>query len=132
MSGSPSRPTSSPSVSSARHRPAGRSRAARTSPRVQYATIFGIPVALFGVGYSVVLAAASFAWWRRAERRALYAAYGLGLAGILAVAYLTYLELFVIDAICIWCVAYGTTIIAGWGCAAGGAWLTSDRPAPAG
>jgi uncharacterized membrane protein len=97
-----------------------------------YATVFGIPVALFGVGYSIVLAAASFGWWRRADRRALYAAYGLGLAGILAVAYLTYLELFVIHAICIWCVTYGTMIVAGWGCAAGAAWLTSDRPSPAG
>ena len=71
-----------------------------------YATVFGIPVALFGVGYSIVLAAARSGWWRRADRRALYAAYGLGLAGILAVAYLTYLELFVIDAICVWCVTY--------------------------
>jgi uncharacterized membrane protein len=92
-----------------------------------YATVFGIPVALFGVGYSIVLAAASLGWWLRADRRALYAAYGLGLAGILAVAYLTYLELFVIHAICIWCVTYATTIVAGWGCATLAAWLISDR-----
>ena len=32
----------------------------------------------------------------------------------LFVAYLTYLELFVIRAICIWCVAYGTTVVAGF------------------
>jgi uncharacterized membrane protein len=93
----------------------------------QYATVLGIPVALFGVGYSLVLVAASFAWWRLADRRALYLAYGLGLAGILVVAYLTYLELFVINAICVWCAVYGATIVAGWGCVAAAAWLTSDR-----
>jgi uncharacterized membrane protein len=97
----------------------------------EYATIMGIPVALFGVGYSVVLAAASFIWWRFADRRALYIAYGLGLAGILVVAYLTYLELFVIEAICVWCAAYGATIVAGWGCAVTAAWLTSGRPVAA-
>jgi uncharacterized membrane protein len=90
-----------------------------------YATVLGVPVALFGVGFSMVLAAASVVWWRRADRRALYAAYGLGLAGIIAVAYLTYLELFVIEAICIWCATYGATVVAGWGAAALAAWRTS-------
>jgi len=92
----------------------------------EFATLFGVPVALFGVGYSVVLAAACAGWWRRADRRALYLAYGLGLAGIIAVAYLTYLEIFVIEAICVWCVTYAVTIVAGWLAAAGAAWLTSD------
>ena len=93
----------------------------------QYATVFGVvPVALFGVGFSIVLVAACLVWWRRADRRALYAAYGLGLAGILAVAYLTYLELFVIDAICVWCAGYGVTIVAGWALAAFGAWRRPD------
>jgi len=80
----------------------------------EYATMFGLPVALYGVGFSVVLAAACLAWWRRSDRRALYVAYGLGLAGILVVLYLTYLELFVIHAVCIWCVTYGITIVTGW------------------
>ena len=97
----------------------------------KYATIGVIPVALFGVCYSIALVGACLAWWRRAERRALYVAYGLGLAGILAVAYLTYLELFVIKAVCIWCVSYGVTIIVGWGGAALAAHLTAERPAPA-
>jgi uncharacterized membrane protein len=80
----------------------------------EYATVFGVPVALFGVGFSAVLLGASVAWWRRADKRALYVAYGLGLAGVFAVAYLTYLELFVIEAICIWCVTYAVTIVVGW------------------
>lgn len=96
-----------------------------------YATVLGIPVALFGVGFSILLSAAAVAWWRRADRRALYAAYGLGLAGIIAVAYLTYLEVFVIGAICIWCVTYAITIVAGWVIAGVAVWLTSDRPSRA-
>ncbi len=80
----------------------------------EYATVVGLPVALYGVGFSIGLVAAALGWWRRGDRRALYAAYGLGLLGIAAVAYLTYLELFVIEAICIWCVTYAITIVAGW------------------
>ena len=80
----------------------------------EYATVLGLPVALFGVGFSVVLLAAATVWWRRADRRALYAAYGSGLLGVVAVAYLTYLELFVIEAICIWCMTYAVTIATGW------------------
>jgi uncharacterized membrane protein len=79
----------------------------------EYATVAGVPVALFGMVYSLILAAGCLAWWRWATPRALYLVYALGLAGILAVAYLTYLEIFVIEAICIWCVTYGLTIGAG-------------------
>lgn len=80
----------------------------------EYATVLGLPVALFGVGFSIVLAAATLAWWRIADRRALYVAYGLGLLGVVAVGYLTYLEVFVIEAICVWCVSYALTIVVGW------------------
>jgi len=79
-----------------------------------YATVLGLPVALFGVVFSVVLTVASLVWWRRADRRALYVAYALGLAGVAAVTYLTYLELFVIEAVCIWCVTFALTVVAGW------------------
>ena len=79
----------------------------------EYATVLGLPVALFGVGFSLALVAAAVVWWRQGDRRALYAAYALGLLGVAAVAYLTYLELFVIEAICIWCVTYAVTIVAG-------------------
>ena len=80
----------------------------------QFATIAGVPVALFGVVFSIALSGACLMWWRRADRQALYVAYGLGLAGIIAVVYLTYLELFVIEAICIWCVSYALTILVVW------------------
>jgi uncharacterized membrane protein len=92
----------------------------------EFATLFGVPVALFGVVFSVILVAACAVWWRRADRRALYGSYGLGLAGIIAVAYLTYLEVFVIGAICVWCVSYAVTIVAGWALTAAAALRTSD------
>lgn len=82
-----------------------------TSP---YAELLGIPVAAFGLVMSVIVAAAATWWWRRRDRRALYVAYGLGLLGLFAVAYLTYLEIFVIRAVCAWCVGYAVTVVAGW------------------
>ena len=73
----------------------------------KWATLFGLPVAAWGVGFYVVLFALSLA--------SLQAKYwdSLGMSKILAVvtgfgvlfsAWLTYLELFVIKAICQWCV----------------------------
>jgi uncharacterized membrane protein len=79
----------------------------------EYSEVLGIPVAAFGLVFSLVLAGATLVWWLRADRRALLAAYGLGLLGTLAVGYLTYLELFVIYAICIWCVTYAVAIVSG-------------------
>jgi len=80
----------------------------------EYSEIIGVPVALFGVAYSVVALVTSLVWWRGGDRRALYLLYGMGLLGLLAVAYLTYLELFVIEAVCIWCVGYAITVVGGW------------------
>ena len=79
-----------------------------------YSSIFGIPTAAFGLVFSTVVALLGLGWWRLGDRRAVIAAYGLGLFGILFVAYLTYLELFVIHAICVWCVGYGLTVVIGW------------------
>lgn len=80
----------------------------------EYSSIFGIPTAALGAGFSAVLAGLGLAWWRRGDRRALLVAYGLGLFGILFVGYLTYLELFVIHAVCVWCAAYAVTVVVGW------------------
>jgi uncharacterized membrane protein len=79
-----------------------------------YSEILGIPVAVFGLVFSIVLVGLSLAWWRRGDRRALLGLYGLGLLGVLFVAYLTYLELFVIGAVCVWCAGYAVTVVAGW------------------
>jgi uncharacterized membrane protein len=79
-----------------------------------YSEIFGIPVAFLGVAFSIVLTILAAAWWRGRDRRALLGLYGLGLLGVLFAAYLTYLELFVIGAVCVWCAAYAVTIVTGW------------------
>jgi uncharacterized membrane protein len=79
----------------------------------RYSELMGIPVAVFGLAASLLLVVLALAWWLRAERRALLAAYLLLLASTAFVAYLTFLELFVIEAICIWCVAYAVTIVVG-------------------
>ena len=80
----------------------------------QYSVVFGIPVAFFGLAWSVTVLGLALLWWRRADRRALIGLYGFGLLGVLFVVYLTYLELFVIGAICVWCVSYALTVVAGW------------------
>ena len=80
----------------------------------EYSEVLGIPVAVYGVAFSIVLVALSAAWWRRGDRRALLGAYGLGLLGSLVVAGLTYLELFVIHATCVYCVVYAVTVVAGF------------------
>jgi len=77
----------------------------------EYATVFGIPVAAYGLGLAIVLVGCAAVWWRRADRRPLLLAYGLLLIATLGVAYLTYLELFVINAICAWCVTFAASII---------------------
>jgi len=80
-----------------------------------YSTIAGVPVAVLGLLLSLCLVACAGWWWRRADRQVLLITYGLLLLATLAVAYLTYLELFVIHAICVWCVTYATTVVVSLG-----------------
>ncbi|HYO42600.1 MAG TPA: vitamin K epoxide reductase family protein [Candidatus Limnocylindrales bacterium] len=89
----------------------GPSRGCETVASSEYSEIFGIPVAFLGLAFSLVLVVLAATWWRRADRRVLLAAYALLLLGTLFVAYLTYLELFVIEAICVWCVAFAITVV---------------------
>lgn len=74
-----------------------------TVQQSEYATVGSIPVALLGL--------LALAIWRLANQSAdrfLASAIlaGMLLASLLYLSYLTYLELFVIEAICQWCVAY--------------------------
>lgn len=80
----------------------------------EYSVVLGIPVAVYGAAWSAVALAASLAWWRFGDRRALLLLYAGGLGATLIEAYLVYLELFVIHAVCSWCVAYGVTVVGGW------------------
>jgi uncharacterized membrane protein len=85
-----------------------------TVAQSEYSAIAGVPVAVLGVVFSVAAVLLTATWWRRGNRQALLAAYGVGLFGVLFVAYLSYVELFVIHAICAWCVAYAVTVVGGW------------------
>ena len=89
----------------------GPSHGCETVASSEYSAPFGVPVAFMGLAFSIVLVVLAGAWWRRADRRALLAAYTMLLLGTLFAAYLTYLELFVIDAICPWCVSFAISIV---------------------
>lgn len=80
--------------------------------RSEYSRIGGIPVAVFGVGLSVLLLGLALAWWRTNLYVLLLAHYGLSLAGVIFEAYFIYLQVFVIGAVCIWCASYGVSLIA--------------------
>ena len=76
-----------------------------------YSRVAGIPVAVFGVILSGTLLTLALLWWRSGRRFLLAAHYGLSLAGVVFEGYFTFLELFVIRAICVWCVAYGISLL---------------------
>jgi uncharacterized membrane protein len=76
-----------------------------------WSRIGGVPVAVFGVGLSLVLLSLALAWWRTNDGRLLATHYGLSLVGVLFELWFTYLELFVIGAICVWCASYGISLV---------------------
>ena len=78
----------------------------------EYAEIGGVPIALLGLGMYVALLALLAARRFRGgtggaglDRPLAGATFAVALSGALYSAYLTYLELFEIEAICAWCVA---------------------------
>jgi uncharacterized membrane protein len=72
----------------------------------KYAELAGVPVALIGlIGY-IVIGAALFTRSELGRTITL----GLALGGAAFTVYLTYLEIFVIEAICQWCVANAVTM----------------------
>ena len=80
--------------------PVGDCNAVQTS---EYAYNFGIPIGVLGVmGYLAILATWGWNRWR-ADGRAAFALLGLTSFGVLFSIYLTYLEPFVIGAVCAWC-----------------------------
>jgi uncharacterized membrane protein len=79
--------------------------------RSPYSRIGPIPVAVFGVVLSLVLFALAFAWWRSNDGRLLAAHYALSLVGVMFEGYFTYVELFVLHAVCVWCATYGISLV---------------------
>jgi uncharacterized membrane protein len=80
----------------------------------QYSTLLGIPISAFGLAYQLAMLALVLGWFRTGDRRALLGAYLLGLTGVIVAAYLVYLQVAVIGAICTWCVAFDTTVVLGF------------------
>src|SRR5512137_2668926 len=73
-----------------------------------YSQIHGVPISVIGLaGYLVLLALAFAALWTeaRAQQQILLLTFVLSLVGVEFSAYLTYLEIYVIEALCAWCVA---------------------------
>lgn len=71
-----------------------------------YAEMAGVPVALLGLlMYLAILSLGVIRWHRPdLQSNATMAAFAIALAGTVFAVYLTYLEIWVIDAICQWCV----------------------------
>jgi uncharacterized membrane protein len=85
----------------------------------RYASILGMPVALLGlIAYGGLIFSAVL--WREAG---LYLGFLISLVGTLFSAYLTYLEIFVIGALCQWCLASAAIMVAALICTA----LTTRR-----
>lgn len=78
--------------------------------RSEYSRIGGIPVAVFGVGLSLLLLSLALAWWKTDLYALLLAHYGLSLGGLVFEAYFIYLQVFVIGAVCVWCTSYGLSL----------------------
>ena len=89
--------------------PVGDCNAVQLSP---YARLWGVlPVGVLGMGgyFAIIIA-----WWAGHKRRGWLSSYapialfGMAFFGIVFSAYLTYLEPFVIKAVCIWCITSAT------------------------
>lgn len=77
-----------------------------------YARVAGIPVAVLGVALSLALLVLAIAWTRTDRTELLAAHYGLSLLGVVFEAYFTYVELFIIGAVCVWCASYSVSLVA--------------------
>jgi uncharacterized membrane protein len=77
----------------------------------EYARVGGVPVAVFGVLLSIVLLGLALAWWRTNIYGLLLAHYALSLVGVIFDAYFLYLQVFVIRAVCVWCVTYEISLV---------------------
>jgi uncharacterized membrane protein len=83
----------------------------------KYSDIAGVPVALLGLLYFVAMSLLALArvsrisWIPDEMRWAQPLALSMALAATAFVAYLTYIELFVLEAICIWCVSLASLTV---------------------
>lgn len=82
----------------------------------RYATIYGIPIALLGAG--AYLAILALLWMESRgefwENNSPIGVFGLSLVGVLYSAYLTYIEIAVLKAICPFCVLSAVVLTGLW------------------
>lgn len=81
----------------------------------EFADVAGVPVAFLGLGmYLGLLAMTAARRWMSAGGPRVFTVWSLTVAasGVGYSAYLTYIELFEIDAICIWCVGSALVVVA--------------------
>jgi uncharacterized membrane protein len=74
----------------------------------EYSTLLDIPVGLVGTLFCAGLLALVLEEW------APLAAFSMTLAGVAFAAYLTYIELFVVEDICIWCTTFAGIVTVAW------------------
>jgi uncharacterized membrane protein len=92
-----------------------------------YSKLAGLPVALLGgLAYATMLGLIGGAWVRR-EAMLLAAAWGVALFSFAFSMYLTYVEVWVLDAICIYCVASASIITALLVLLSGCVWMERDE-----
>jgi uncharacterized membrane protein len=90
--------------------------------------VFGIPVAPLGLAYfAVMLAGGLPAAWRDGRRAIRYGRLAVAFGGVAFVGYLVYAELFILDAVCLWCTAVHALALAIFAVVAFGTALTAQR-----
>ncbi len=81
-----------------------------------WSVVFGVPLAVLGVVWAVLMTALTTPWaWRSTVRWVDGTRLALSGAGAAMVLYLVYVELFRIGAICLWCTAMHLTAVALFG-----------------
>jgi uncharacterized membrane protein len=83
----------------------------------EYSKLVGIPVAVLGMLFCAGLLALVVARLARlplTEEWASVAAFSMTLTGVAFAAYLTYIELFVVEDVCIWCASFASIITVAW------------------
>jgi len=76
-----------------------------------YAVVGGIPVALAGAVYYFLILASAFAYLESKNSRFLKFAFGLTVLGFLASLWFVYLQFFVINSLCAYCLVSALTSI---------------------
>lgn len=97
----------------------------------RFAELLGVPVAFYGVvGYGALLAVGLACLQPRfaADRRVTLLLAALATAGFGFTLYLTAIEVFVLHAVCRWCVASAAIMTAIWAAAVTGLGTSGDRP----